>query len=53
MAEAACKTVGAIWTRRSGMRWTHEGLDVTLVLHPAALYKEFERCWQAYREAVL
>ena len=52
IAEAACKTVVATRTKRSGMRWTPQGLDAILALRTAALNQEFDQSWQACREAV-
>jgi hypothetical protein len=51
IAEAAWKTVVATRAKRSGMRWTPQGLDAILALRTAALHKECDRCWQACREA--
>jgi hypothetical protein len=51
IAEAACKTVVSTRAKRSGMRWTPEGLDAILALRTAALNREFDQCWQACQEA--
>lgn len=50
IAEAACKTVVSTRAKRSGMRWTPEGLDAVLALRTTVLNKEFDRRWQAIRE---
>lgn len=52
IAEAACTTVVATRAKRSGMRWTPQGLDAILALRTAALNQEFDHCWQACREAI-
>ncbi len=51
IAEAACKTVVSTRTKRSGMRWTPDGLDALLALRTAVLNKDFDQCWQASRKA--
>jgi hypothetical protein len=51
IAEAACKTVVSTRAKRSGMRWTPEGLDAILALRTSALNGSFDLCWQAIREA--
>ena len=51
IAEAACKTVVSTRAKRSGMRWTPEGLDAILALRTAALNGEFDQRWQAVRKA--
>jgi hypothetical protein len=52
IAEAACPPVVATRATRSGRRWTPDGLDAMLAVRTAARHKEFDRCWQACREAV-
>ncbi len=37
IAEAACKTVVSRRAKRTGMRWTPDGLDAVLALHAAVL----------------
>lgn len=49
IAEAACKTVVATRAKRSGMRWTPEGLDAILALRSAVLNGAFDQCWQESR----
>lgn len=44
IAEAACKTVVAPRAKRSGMRWTPEGLNAILALRTAALNGTFDQC---------
>lgn len=51
IAEAACKTVVSTRAKRSGMRWTPDGLDAILALRTAALNKDFDQCWLASRKA--
>lgn len=51
IAEAACKTVVSTRAKRSGMRWTPEGLDAILALRTAVLNAEFDQRWQESREA--
>ena len=51
IAEAACKTVVSTRAKRSGMRWTPNGLDAVLALRTAVLNGEFDQRWQAIREA--
>jgi hypothetical protein len=51
IAEAACKTVVSTRAKRSGMRWTPEGLDAILALRTAVLNGSFDQCWQDVREA--
>jgi hypothetical protein len=51
IAEAACKTVVSTRAKRSGMRWTPEGLDAILALRTAVLNKDFDQCWLATRAA--
>lgn len=51
IAEAACKTVVATRAKRSGMRWTPQGLDAILALRTAVLNEEFDQQWQVSREA--
>ncbi len=45
IAEAACKTV--VWARakRSGMRWTPEGLDAVLALRTSVLNQSYDPFW--------
>ena len=49
IAEAACKTVVSTRAKRSGMRWTPEGVDALLPLRTAVLNKTYDAFWeQAY-----
>jgi hypothetical protein len=43
--EPPCKTVVSTRAKRSGMRWTPEGLDAILALRTAALNQAFDLCW--------
>ncbi|MEO6892918.1 MAG: ISKra4 family transposase [Ktedonobacteraceae bacterium] len=49
IAEAACKTVVSTRTKRSGMRWTPDGLAAVLALRTAVLNRAFDHCWHASR----
>jgi hypothetical protein len=46
IAEAACKTVVATRLKRSGMRWTPEGLDALLPLRTAVLNQTYDDFWK-------
>ena len=46
IAEAACKTVVSTRAKRSGMRWTPQGLDAVLALRTAVLNKTYKAFWQ-------
>jgi hypothetical protein len=46
VAEAACKTVVSTRAKRSGMRWTPQGLDAILALRTAVLNKTYQVFWQ-------
>jgi hypothetical protein len=46
IAEAACKTVVATRLKRSGMRWTPEGLDALLPLRTCVLNQTYDQFWQ-------
>ena len=46
IAEAACKTVVGTRTKRSGMRWTPEGLDALLPLRTAVLNHSYDPFWE-------
>lgn len=50
IAEAACKTVVAARAKRSGMRWTPDGLDAILALRTAVLNESFDSCWHDARK---
>jgi len=46
IAEAACKTVVDTRAKRSGMRWTPEGLDAALPLRTAKLNHTYDEFWE-------
>jgi hypothetical protein len=46
IAEAACKTVVSTRAKRTGMRWTPEGLDALLALRTAVLNETYDAFWQ-------
>lgn len=46
IAEAACKTIVSTRAKRSGMRWTPEGLDALLPLRTAVLNKAYDSLWE-------
>ncbi|MEO8973681.1 MAG: ISKra4 family transposase [Ktedonobacteraceae bacterium] len=46
VAEAACKTVVSTRAKRSGMRWTPEGLDAVLALRTAVLNQSYDSFWE-------
>ena len=46
IAEAACKTVVSTRAKRSGMRWTSDGLDVILALRTAVLNLSYAPFWE-------
>ncbi len=45
VAEAACKTVVSTRAKRSGMRWTPDGLDAVLALRTAVLNQSYDSFW--------
>lgn len=45
IAEAACKTVVSTRTKRSGMRWTPDGLDAVLALRTSVLNRSYDSFW--------
>jgi hypothetical protein len=45
IAEAACKTVVSTRAKRSGMRWTPEGLDAVLALRTSVLNQSYDSFW--------
>jgi hypothetical protein len=45
IAEAACKTIVSTRAKRSGMRWTPEGLDALLPLRTAVLNNTYDAFW--------
>lgn len=46
LGEAACKTVVGTRAKRSGMRWTPEGLDALLPLRTAVLNHPYDSFWE-------
>jgi hypothetical protein len=46
IAEAACKTIVSTRAKRSGMRWTPEGIDALLPLRTAVLNDAYDSCWK-------
>ena len=46
IAEAACKTVVDTRAKRTGMRWTPEGLDALLPLRTAQLNHTYDQFWE-------
>ncbi len=46
IAEAACKTIVSTRAKRSGMRWTPEGLDALLPLRTAVLNGAYDSLWE-------
>ena len=46
IAEAACKTIVSTRAKRSGMRWTPEGLDALLPLRTAVLNDVYDSFWE-------
>jgi hypothetical protein len=45
VAEAACKTVVSTRAKRSGMRWTPDGLDAVLALRTSVLNRSYDSFW--------
>jgi len=45
IAEAACKTVVSTRAKRSGMRWTPQGLDAVLALRTCVLNQSYNSFW--------
>lgn len=46
IAEAACKTVVSTRAKRSGMRWTPQGLDAVLALRTCVLNHSYASFWE-------
>jgi len=46
IAEAACKTIVSTRAKRSGMRWTPEGLDALLPLRVSVLNNAYDSLWE-------
>src|SRR5207244_887085 len=49
IAEAACKTVVSTRAKKSGMRWTPDGLDAVLALRTAVLNQSYDSFWDPSR----
>jgi hypothetical protein len=52
IAEAACKTVVATRLKRSGMRWTPDGLDALLPLRTCVLNQTSDQFWEGQHRLV-
>ena len=52
IAEAACKGVVATRLKRSGMRWTPEGLDALLPLRTSVLNQTYDEFWEGQQRLV-
>ena len=46
IAEAACKTIVSTRAKRSGMRWTPEGIDALLPVRTSVLNGAYDSLWQ-------
>jgi len=46
VAEAACKTIVSTRAKRSGMRWTPEGIDALLPLRTSVLNGAYDSLWE-------
>ena len=46
IAEAACKTIVSTRAKRSGMRWTPEGIDALLPVRTCVLNGDYDSLWQ-------
>ena len=46
IAEAACKTIVSTRAKRSGMRWTPDGLDALLPLRTSVLNGAYDSLWE-------
>jgi hypothetical protein len=46
IAEAACKTIVSTRAKRSGMRWTPEGIDALLPVRTSVLNGTYDSLWQ-------
>ena len=49
IAEAACKTVVSTRAKKSGMRWTPDGLDAVLALRTSVLNQSYNSFWDQSR----
>ena len=46
IAEAACKTIVSTRAKRSGMRWTPEGIDALLPVRTSVLNRAYDSLWE-------
>lgn len=46
IAEAACKTIVSTRAKRSGMRWTPQGIDALLPVRTAVLNRAYDSLWK-------
>jgi hypothetical protein len=53
IAEAACKTIVSTRAKRSGMRWTPEGIDALLPLRTSVLNGAYDSLWEQEYAACL
>jgi hypothetical protein len=53
IAEAACKTIVSTRAKRSGMRWTPEGLDALLPVRTSVLNGTYDSVWKEEYAACL
>src|SRR5438046_4068362 len=49
IAEAACKTVVSTRAKKSGMRWTPDGLEAVLALRTCVLDQSYDSFWEPSR----
>src|SRR5204863_7963781 len=49
IAEAACKTVVSTRAKKSGMRWTPDGLEAILALRTSVLNQSYDSFWDPSR----
>src|SRR5205807_3534591 len=49
IAEAACKTVVSTRAKKSGMRWTPDGLDAVLAWRASVLNQSYDSFWDQSR----
>ncbi len=53
IAEAACKTVVSTRAKRSGMRWTPDGLEAVLALRISVLNRSYDSFWDQPEQVLL
>ena len=53
IAEATCKTVVSTRAKRTGMRWTPQGLDALLPLRTSVLNGSYDAFWQGRSHALV